>query len=50
MLRKFSSAVVNNAKRLDGKVCVVTASTQGIGLAVAKRLGAEGRKISSRKQ
>lgn len=52
MFRKISSAAVNYAKRMDGKVCVITASTEGIGLAIAKRLGAEGGKIvvSSRKQ
>lgn len=52
MFQKFSSAAAKYAKRLDGKVCVVTASTEGIGLAIAKRLGAEGGKIlvSSRKQ
>lgn len=39
-------------KRLENKVCVVTASTEGIGFAIAKRLGLEGGKIivSSRKQ
>jgi len=39
-------------KRLSGKICVVTASTDGIGFAIAKRLGLEGAKIvvSSRKQ
>lgn len=39
-------------KKLEGKVCVVTASTDGIGFAIAKRLGLEGAKvvISSRKQ
>jgi short chain dehydrogenase len=52
MLRKFSSIAGSYAKRLEGKVCVVTASTEGIGLAIAKRLGAEGGKVvvSSRKQ
>lgn len=53
MLRKFSSAAASSfARRLDGKVCIVTASTEGIGLAIAKRLGAEGGKVvvSSRKQ
>jgi dehydrogenase/reductase SDR family member 4 len=42
----------NLGKRLEGKVCVVTASTDGIGFAIAKRLGIEGGKIvvSSRKQ
>ncbi|KAK3132523.1 hypothetical protein QOZ80_6AG0523830 [Eleusine coracana subsp. coracana] len=39
-------------RRLEGKVAVVTASTQGIGLAIARRLGLEGAAvvISSRKQ
>jgi len=39
-------------QRLEGKVAVVTASTQGIGLAIAERLGLEGAAvvISSRKQ
>lgn len=39
-------------KRLGGKVCVVTASSDGIGFAIAKRLGVEGAKVvvSSRKQ
>lgn len=38
-------------RRLQGKICVVTASSDGIGLAIAKRLGNEGGKIviSSRK-
>ncbi|OWA50084.1 Dehydrogenase/reductase SDR family member 4 [Hypsibius exemplaris] len=40
------------AKSLAGKVAVVTASTDGIGLAIARRLGLDGAKvlISSRKQ
>lgn len=52
MLRKLSTSSVNYSKRFNGKVCVVTASTEGIGLAIAKRLGAEGGKVvvSSRKQ
>lgn len=39
-------------RRLEGKVCVVTASTDGIGLAIAKRLGLEGARVvvSSRQQ
>ncbi|XP_060536637.1 dehydrogenase/reductase SDR family member 4-like [Cylas formicarius] len=39
-------------KRLSGKIAIVTASTDGIGLAIARRLGNEGAKviISSRKE
>ncbi len=38
--------------RLEGKVAIVTASTAGIGFAIAKRLGEEGARvvISSRRQ
>lgn len=38
--------------RLEGKVAIVTASTQGIGFAIAQRLGLEGAAVvvSSRKQ
>lgn len=54
MLRRTlaMSAAHKFGNRLDGKVCVVTASTEGIGLAIARRLGQEGGKIvvSSRKQ
>ena len=50
----MACAVVMDVKcqRLEGKVAVVTASTQGIGLAIAERLGLEGAAvvISSRKQ
>eukprot|EP00252_Welwitschia_mirabilis_P017187 TRINITY_DN3811_c0_g2_i1.p1 TRINITY_DN3811_c0_g2~~TRINITY_DN3811_c0_g2_i1.p1 ORF type:complete len:251 (-),score=60.02 TRINITY_DN3811_c0_g2_i1:37-789(-) len=40
------------AKRFQGKVAVVTASTQGIGFAIAERLGMEGASVvvSSRKK
>lgn len=49
MIRTFSTMSV---KRLQGKICVVTASSDGIGFAIAKRLGVEGAKVvvSSRKQ
>ncbi len=33
------------ARRLEGKICVVTGAGQGIGRAVARRLGQEGGKI-----
>jgi len=40
------------AKALSGKTAIVTASTDGIGFAIAKRLAQDGAKvwISSRKQ
>ncbi|KAG2684395.1 hypothetical protein I3843_10G073700 [Carya illinoinensis] len=40
------------AKRFEGKVAIVTASTQGIGFGIAERLGLEGASVvvSSRKQ
>ncbi|KAL8599604.1 Dehydrogenase reductase SDR member 4 [Nucella lapillus] len=42
----------DGGKRLAGKVAVVTASTEGIGLAIVRRLGEEGARVmvSSRKQ
>ncbi|OQR69684.1 dehydrogenase/reductase SDR family member 4-like [Tropilaelaps mercedesae] len=48
MVRCASSA----PSRLQGKIAVVTASTDGIGFAIARRLGQEGAKvvITSRKQ
>uniref|UniRef100_A0A182IN68 Uncharacterized protein n=1 Tax=Anopheles atroparvus TaxID=41427 RepID=A0A182IN68_ANOAO len=52
MERNLCSSSEVAAKRLTGKVAVVTASTEGIGFAIAQRLGQEGAKvvISSRKQ
>ncbi|KAF5270005.1 hypothetical protein FQR65_LT05804 [Abscondita terminalis] len=49
-IRQFSTYIPKG--RLNGKVAVVTASTDGIGFAIAKRLAQEGAKvvISSRKQ
>lgn len=49
MLRTLTTM---SLRRLEGKICVVTASSDGIGFAIAKRLGAEGAKVvvSSRKQ
>lgn len=40
-----------NLNRLSGRIAIITASTQGIGLSIAKRLGQEGAKVivSSRK-
>ncbi|ELU01922.1 hypothetical protein CAPTEDRAFT_112072 [Capitella teleta] len=48
----MSSASPFNARRLEGKVAIVTASTDGIGFSIARRLGHEGAKVmvSSRKQ
>ncbi|XP_035794490.1 dehydrogenase/reductase SDR family member 4-like [Anopheles albimanus] len=52
MDRKLFGVAGVAAKRLIGKVAVVTASTEGIGFAIAERLGQEGAKVvvSSRKQ
>uniref|UniRef100_A0A8W7P4B1 Dehydrogenase/reductase SDR family member 4 n=1 Tax=Anopheles coluzzii TaxID=1518534 RepID=A0A8W7P4B1_ANOCL len=52
MERNLCSGSAIAAKRLTGKVAVVTASTEGIGYAIAERLGQEGAKVvvSSRKQ
>lgn len=49
MLRSFSTMAL---RRLEGKICVVTASSDGIGLAIARKLGFEGAKVvvSSRKK
>eukprot|EP00057_Strongylocentrotus_purpuratus_P001706 XP_001200926.2 PREDICTED: dehydrogenase/reductase SDR family member 4 [Strongylocentrotus purpuratus] len=49
---RMASAAATGSRRLEGKVAVVTASTEGIGYAIAKRLGEEGAHvvISSRKQ
>ncbi|KAL7288761.1 hypothetical protein TKK_0016741 [Trichogramma kaykai] len=52
--KTFSSSVkvIPKCHRLEGKVAIVTASTQGIGFAVARRLAQEGAKIviSSRRE
>lgn len=47
-----STSTMASMKRLQGKVAIVTASTDGIGLAIAKRLGEEGASVvvSSRKE
>ncbi|XP_050351809.1 dehydrogenase/reductase SDR family member 4 [Nymphalis io] len=49
---QFTSANNFHSCRLKGKVAVITASTEGIGYAIAKRLGDEGASvvISSRKE
>lgn len=50
--RSACAAMDVKCRRLEGKVAIVTASTMGIGLAIAERLGLEGAAvvISSRKQ
>ncbi|KAL2740570.1 dehydrogenase/reductase SDR family member 4 [Vespula squamosa] len=51
-MRNFSNNGQVKCKRLEGKVAIVTASTEGIGYSIAKRLAQEGAKvmISSRKE
>ncbi|KAL6440205.1 hypothetical protein ACFW04_003058 [Cataglyphis niger] len=53
-VRRYSSNIVSpvKCKRLEDKIAIVTASTDGIGLSIAKRLAQEGAKvmISSRKE
>ncbi|XP_072754271.1 dehydrogenase/reductase SDR family member 4-like [Anoplolepis gracilipes] len=50
-VRSFGTNVSVKCHRLEGKVAIVTASTDGIGFSIAKRLAQEGAKvmISSRK-
>ena len=43
--RMLSSAAGNTPTRLTGQVALVTASTAGIGLGIAERLGREGAKV-----
>ncbi|XP_013417740.1 dehydrogenase/reductase SDR family member 4 isoform X2 [Lingula anatina] len=49
---RMASTDVNPNKKLSGKVAIVTASTEGIGFSIAKRLAQDGAHvvISSRKQ
>ncbi|GAB6027717.1 Dehydrogenase reductase SDR member 4 [Chamberlinius hualienensis] len=51
-IRQNSKLSINNNKRFQDKVAVVTASTEGIGLAIAKRFAQEGAHvvISSRRK
>ncbi|XP_043491399.1 dehydrogenase/reductase SDR family member 4 isoform X2 [Polistes fuscatus] len=51
-LRNFSVNTQIKCRRLEGKVAIVTASTEGIGYSIARRLAQEGAKvmISSRKE
>ena len=60
MMRRFTSTLERSArsfkhqrrlmsseaKKLEGKVAVVTASTDGIGYAIAERLGMDGAKVT----
>jgi len=52
LLRRALSSASGLPRRLDGKVAIVTASTDGIGLSIARRLAADGANvmISSRKR
>ncbi|XP_058807781.1 dehydrogenase/reductase SDR family member 4 isoform X2 [Phymastichus coffea] len=52
VVRGLTSSSKMLCRRLEGKVAIVTASTQGIGLSVARRLAQEGAKvvISSRRE
>ncbi|XP_020284271.1 dehydrogenase/reductase SDR family member 4 [Pseudomyrmex gracilis] len=51
-IRKFGTNASITCNRLQGKVAIVTASTDGIGFSIARRLAQEGAKvmISSRKE
>ncbi|XP_012057067.1 PREDICTED: dehydrogenase/reductase SDR family member 4 [Atta cephalotes] len=53
-VRQFNANASSSIKchRLEGKVAIVTASTEGIGLSIARRLAQEGAKVmlSSRKE
>ncbi|XP_053324396.1 dehydrogenase/reductase SDR family member 4-like [Spea bombifrons] len=50
--RMQSSGATQNLKKLQGKVALVTASTEGIGLAIVRKLAQDGARVmlSSRKQ
>jgi len=52
LVSQFGRSMSSQAGRLSGKVAVVTASTDGIGFAIAKKMASDGAKvvISSRKE